>query len=210
MIWTIYNLFITLIYYILRIKQKAKDDISIPVATLNSNDIPKLNDGIISISFCPGRRKNHIHRNLKDDLSVLKDHGVTMIVSLVEPFEVEKMGYEDFYDKIREKGMKSLSYPIRDHLIPSDMSGYHDFILEIVDYLKRGEHILIHCNGGRGRATLTTFLVLNTLNFGYFKTTRLLHKLSNHYYRNPLQIIYSCIYAVRYLDIQSIYKNEFH
>jgi len=208
--WIFYTLFQSLFYLIKTLKNKniVSDDSTIPVSVITEREADEVGDAVISLSFCPGRKKGNINRNLEEDLLELKKSGVTIVVSLVQQTELDSMNYSDFDKSIEKLEMQSLSYPIRDHFIPTNIITYNLFINDLHKLVKKGERIHIHCNGGRGRATLTTLLILSALNVGLFKSSKLLHRLNTNYFRNPLQVIYAGLYSIRYFDLGGLFYKD--
>lgn len=53
-----------------------------------------------------------------------------------------------------------LSYPIPDRGAPTDPNNFHEFIATLVEQIRRGEKLYIHCRGGHGRSGLVVASIL--------------------------------------------------
>jgi len=87
------------------------------------------------------------------DFEALRRRGVTLIVSLVESGEFEDAwpgGEEDFLDTARRLGIRVLRLPTPDFSAP-DLVGACRAYGEILEELRRGGVVVVHCRGGSGR-----------------------------------------------------------
>jgi predicted NAD-dependent protein-ADP-ribosyltransferase YbiA (DUF1768 family) len=83
----------------------------------------------------------------QETVNELELKGVRVFINLTHCHEKKITPYCTKY--------KSISYPIDDHHVPKDWEGFACFILKVSDIiqsLKTGELIYIHCKGGHGRA----------------------------------------------------------
>lgn len=115
--------------------------------------------GNIGITFCPGKcdpfaATGTWQRDLKLDLKVISNWAPSLILTLMESTELKMLKVENLGEAIQEKGINWLHLPIADFSIPSQQ--FEDLWLghgtELRKRLRLGEHILIHCKGGLGRA----------------------------------------------------------
>jgi len=97
---------------------------------------------------------------LKDDLKNIKRSGVETLVSLLEPDEAEWLGLGEEGLIVEQMGMHFLSYPIQDVHVPASMTAFRTFISGLVEQLRAGERIGMHCRGSIGRAPLTAACTL--------------------------------------------------
>eukprot|EP01104_Vermistella_antarctica_P012548 TRINITY_DN3661_c0_g1_i1.p1 TRINITY_DN3661_c0_g1~~TRINITY_DN3661_c0_g1_i1.p1 ORF type:complete len:279 (-),score=41.09 TRINITY_DN3661_c0_g1_i1:165-1001(-) len=121
--------------------------------------------GKLCLSVIPGRQKPpDWDLNFEENLTFLRDSGVTTVVSLVRELELVGMRLgtvPEFQERIQAFAMTWLHFPIKDKWLPESTGGYKQLLLEIAERLCAGESILVHCNGGKGRAgTLATALLL--------------------------------------------------
>lgn len=97
---------------------------------------------------------------LEDELRNMKRGGIQTVVSLLEEEEADWLGLAQEGSLARKVGMNFLSHPIPDTHVPPDRDAFRDFIAGLVQRLRRGEHLGVHCRGSIGRATLTSAAAL--------------------------------------------------
>jgi protein-tyrosine phosphatase len=73
-------------------------------------------------------------------------------VTLVEDHEMQYYGVVGLRSALREAGLRSIGFPVRDTLPPEDMSATRTLCSEILGWLGEGKNVLIHCIGGWGRS----------------------------------------------------------
>jgi protein-tyrosine phosphatase len=110
-----------------------------PVSRITVREADEVGDAIITLSFCPGRKAQEVNRNVDNDIEELRNCGVTTVVTLVEQEELDKMGLNKYFDKLNDAGMKSIHYPIKDHLIPFNIATYNELINNLTKLIKDGE-----------------------------------------------------------------------
>ncbi len=108
---------------------------------------------------CPGRvdyraMSGAWERDLDADLDRVRESGATAVVSLIEPFEFERLKVEELPRKVRDRSMEWWNAPIPDGHPPGpEFEEVWDRIGEALrDRLQLGFDVLIHCRGGLGRA----------------------------------------------------------
>lgn len=97
---------------------------------------------------------------LRDELLRIKHAGIQTLVSLLEPHEADYLGLAEEGPLAEEIGVRFLNYPIPDTKVPHDIAHFRSFISGLVERLREGESIGIHCRGCIGRATITAACVL--------------------------------------------------
>ena len=97
---------------------------------------------------------------LEDELRRIKQSGIECLVSLLEAEEASELGLDDEGTIASEVGLSYLSFPIKDRNIPSDTASFQSFVNGIVDRLRAGQPIGVHCRGSIGRATVTAACAL--------------------------------------------------
>ena len=97
---------------------------------------------------------------LEDELLRFKRGGIQTLVSLLEKGEAGWLGLADEGKLSLQLGMEFLSFPIPDTQVPPDPAAFREFIAGLVNRLRHGERIGVHCRGSIGRATLTTAATL--------------------------------------------------
>ena len=97
---------------------------------------------------------------LERDLSRLKQGGIDVVVSLLEPEEADYLGLGDEACAAFGVGLKFISYPIPDCTTPDNEERFRRLIARLVDSIKSGERIGAHCRGCIGRSTVLLAAVL--------------------------------------------------
>lgn len=130
-------------------------------------DALPLSNGQLGITFCPGKKGpstfgGEWDRDLELDLDAIKAWGGRIVLSLMEDHEYEMLGVSGLEASVKARGMKWLHFPIRDLEAPSDrvLSKWIKASARLHAALERGEHVLIHCRGGLGRAGTIAALLL--------------------------------------------------
>lgn len=97
---------------------------------------------------------------LTADMQFYKNQGVSKILSLLLPEEIEKLNLQQQAKVCSEAGIKYQNFAIKDMSVP-DIEDLKALLLQLKQEIAAGEQIAIHCHGGRGRAgtVVTTLLV---------------------------------------------------
>jgi ADP-ribosyl-[dinitrogen reductase] hydrolase len=111
----------------------------------------------IGMTFCPGKKQRGAmtgdwNRDLTMDLQVISAWGATVIVNLLEDHEMAALGVEDTANCVPED-MAYLRLPIPDFGVP-DVAWETRWAMEspaLIERLRAGQNILLHCKGGLGR-----------------------------------------------------------
>jgi protein-tyrosine phosphatase len=97
---------------------------------------------------------------LENELKRMKRSGIETLVSLLEEGEAAWLGLAEEGEIAARLGMTFLSFPIPDTHVPDDPAAFHDFVSGLVNRLRHGEQIGLHCRGSIGRATVTAAAAL--------------------------------------------------
>jgi ADP-ribosyl-[dinitrogen reductase] hydrolase len=114
--------------------------------------------GRLGLTHAPGRRHPESHapewnRDLETDLLHLRaHHGGDLLVSLMEPAEMEAMGIAELPARARAMGWEWRGFPIRDMDVPSDRAAFRELLSELRAALDAGRCVILHCLGGLGRS----------------------------------------------------------
>lgn len=97
---------------------------------------------------------------LPDEVSGWHQEGLSLVVSLLEAYEVHELGLREEEDLCRLAGINFVSFPIPDRGVPSAISDIIPLVEQIVGRLDRGAAVGIHCRAGIGRSALLAACVL--------------------------------------------------
>lgn len=117
--------------------------------------------GLLGITFCPGKKDTFAQfgcweRDLDTDLDSLKAWGASAVVSLIELNEFKLLDVGALGKGVRARSMSWYHLPIRDGSIPDTKfeSRWQTVSCQLLERLRRGKSIVVHCRGGLGRAGL--------------------------------------------------------
>lgn len=115
--------------------------------------------GSIGITICPGKKdKTSLagpwRRDLAADLSVIKAWDASVIVCLMEEFELAMLGVADLPAATQRSGLHWMHLPIVDVSVPDPAfeQAWKSEGPKLRSMLANGQRILIHCRGGLGRS----------------------------------------------------------
>lgn len=128
----------------------------------------------ISLTLLPGRKD--MKRNLADDINVIKENGISSILTLVTEEELQKHGVSNLLSEFKRAGFNSFHLPVKDQGVPS-----HEEIETVCRWLhtriRRSEKVLIHCVGGLGRTgTIAALYLKKTLGLSAEDAIRIVRK----------------------------------
>lgn len=117
--------------------------------------------GKIGLTFAPGKTQMicmtgcHWKRSIDKDLATLKDkYGCKVLVSLIQEFEFVNVKIPTLRTDAEKLGIHSVWYPIPDGGVPKSPEHVDPLVKEIVEYIRAGDVVVIHCMGGLGRTGL--------------------------------------------------------
>lgn len=102
-------------------------------------------------------------RDLDADLWRLRHvYRARLLVSLLEPFEhsILHIPQATFRNRTLAQGLRWWSFPIVDRQTPQDIVAFQDLIRDLVDELRQGTTIVVHCRAGHGRTGLVAACTL--------------------------------------------------
>lgn len=159
----------------------------------------------IGLSMCPGRRKNVHYRDLEMDINVMKQNKVEVVITLVRMEELKTMGMPDYIERLKEHGFLVHHAPIRDKWIPKSMDFLHETVDVLLEHIKSGRNIVVHCNGGKGRAGLVVASTLITLGIQASQSIDAVRSVRKGALYNPIQLVYLRAFM---LDVKKRKKLE--
>eukprot|EP00042_Codosiga_hollandica_P031320 m.189519 g.189519 ORF g.189519 m.189519 type:complete len:181 (+) comp53609_c0_seq2:163-705(+) len=162
--------------------------------------LPDAIPGRIGFCMAPGRTKGKgayaWARDLSADIHALKEAGCEVLVTLMQPAEIRRDISGNLFDALQSQGIQSIHFPIRDKALPSSRVGYRNLIGQISSLVQSGRHVVIHCNGGKGRsATVTASVFRRLANASYSEAKREVRRAVPGCFVNPLQ--HAWVLAVR-------------
>ena len=126
--------------------------------------------GRLGMTFAPGMKTPGQHgrweRDLDADLRVLREeHGADVLVSVLEEHEYGGYGIPELFERDRVGGIEVLRFAIEDMNVPREAEAeeYEGLIRNIVERMRGGENVVVHCRGGLGRTGTVAACVLIAL-----------------------------------------------
>lgn len=119
--------------------------------------------GGLGLTICPGKKDLYKwNRDLKEDLSAIRNWGASTVVTLIEAHEFQLLKVDRLGELVQTLGMRWIHLPIRDVDVPDQRfeKEWNTAGPEIHQRIRAGEKILIHCRGGLGRTGLVAGLIL--------------------------------------------------
>ena len=113
---------------------------------------------------------------LMADLQMVRDEGITVLVSLLTPEDNEDLGLTEESRIAEELGIRFIAYPVMDRETPADLAGFRRLVAELRDRVGSRERIGAHCRGCIGRATVLLASVMISLGWEAEAALRLIEK----------------------------------
>ncbi len=113
--------------------------------------------GRLGLTIAPGKFRPGLDPAsdtlVQDDLRALRDdHGAQVLVTLLEEFEMRRLGITDLLPSARRMRLRTIWFPIPDVTAPSDLPATARLVAEILDAMSIGQTVVVHCRGGLGRS----------------------------------------------------------
>ena len=125
--------------------------------------------GKIGVSICPGKKSPSVFgrawdRDLVLDLAAIqRDFDPTAIVTLMADDELSANKVPNLGQAVLDHGMKWFHLPIQDMTAPDESFGgvWAEIAPSILQMIKQGDNVLVHCRGGLDRSgTLAALLLI--------------------------------------------------
>ena len=127
--------------------------------------IPIGKKNLLGVSQFPGKNLQNIFdlSSFSNDLQIIKKQKVKIVVSLLPDNEKNKLGLDDLIWSKEE--VEYIQFPIGDFSVPpkKKFNELKKLISFIKENLVLSKHVLIHCNGGKGRSGMIAALVLKAM-----------------------------------------------
>lgn len=99
------------------------------------------------------------HEQMKRDISHYKSQGITKVISLLLPTEIDKLQMAQEPVECAAHGIEFINFSIKDMSVP-DLQELRDFNQQLKSDLDNGHHLAVHCHGGRGRAGIVAITLM--------------------------------------------------
>ncbi|GHG00013.1 protein-tyrosine-phosphatase [Deinococcus piscis] len=123
--------------------------------------------GRLGLTFAPGKKGPSLlqpgvqhDRDLAEDFGTLRAQGMTLLVSLLEPPEYELLGITDYAEQAAAQDITVLTCPVPDRCAPHNAQAFEETVQHVLGGLLDGQHVVLHCRGGLGRAGTLAACVL--------------------------------------------------
>ncbi|WP_210396281.1 cyclin-dependent kinase inhibitor 3 family protein [Motiliproteus sediminis] len=161
------------------------------IAAVRASD----DQGRIGITFCPGKQDPHAltgawARDLDADLQAISAWGATLVVTLVESFELGLLKVPQLGEAVERHGMDWCHLPIADYSVP-DAQFEQRWLCEgkaLRQRLRQGQDIVVHCKGGLGRAGMIAARLLVELGMPPKEAIRLVRRERRGAIETPSQL----------------------
>jgi protein-tyrosine phosphatase len=100
---------------------------------------------------------------LAGEVDSWKNAGLDSIVSLLEDSEIAVLGLQQEQGLCEETGLEFIRFPIPDRGVPASVDKFAELIHSLVQQLRNGSGVGIHCRMGIGRSALVAAHVLVAL-----------------------------------------------
>jgi protein-tyrosine phosphatase len=97
---------------------------------------------------------------LRDDIISAHKHGVTIMVSLLTSAEVVELGLENEHRVATECGLEYYNCAIPDRSVPSDPGEFTEVARSLLEKVRGGAYVAIHCRMSIGRSALLAAALL--------------------------------------------------
>ena len=133
---------------------KHKDGLSYTTLDFSQTATPP--KGMMTISSCPGYCKENGSSDERQSthLDVMHSLGVDQVVALTPDDELDRLGLAAMPQRIMDGGIAWLQVPVVNFSTPEadQLDAFMAAMAEVKSKLDQGQHILVHCRGGTGRA----------------------------------------------------------
>ncbi len=139
-------------------------------------------EGMLGITSCPGMRDDFIFdlysESLLDDLQAIRAWGAAVVVTLLEETELNLLGVRELGKHVVALNMIWLHLPVRNTSLPDErfMEKWRMVVPSLCNLLQKGQHVIVHCKEGIGRAGLVAASLLVELGVPVEDSIRIVRK----------------------------------
>lgn len=153
--------------------------------------------GRIGITFCPGKCGASLggsrwDRDLGLDLDAIALWRPHAVVTLIEEHEFKMLGVSQLGEQVRTRGIEWHHLPIKD-VSPPDSRFESSWLASgptLLDFLRHGGRVLVHCRGGLGRAGTVAARLLVELDVPATEAVALVRLARPGAIETPQQLVY--------------------
>jgi len=103
--------------------------------------------------------------HLESQIQSLKAQGVDFVVSLMQSEEQSSLGLDEEARMCEKFGIGFKHFPIEDYGTPEFIDDFVAFVKELAKILKNKKRLVLHCQAGIGRASVTAASIMIHLGF---------------------------------------------
>ncbi len=147
-----------------------RDETPVPALTgpLEITELPAPGGGTLGLVHCPGRRQvdglgRHWRRDLADDVARIAAWRPRVVLTLLEAHEFAALGVQDLAHAFTAAGLVWHHLPIPDMGVPGADFARRLADAGVLETLRRGERVLLHCAAGLGRTGMLAAKLLVAL-----------------------------------------------
>jgi hypothetical protein len=113
--------------------------------------------GKLGLTIAPGKSGPGLtgdwDRQLDEDLVRLRDfYRANVLVTLLEDFEMKRLGIPNLLERAARSGFETFWYPIADFSVPDSLEHAAELVRAILDRIATRRVVVVHCLGGLGRS----------------------------------------------------------
>jgi len=103
--------------------------------------------------------------NLTASLKQCRDLGITHLASLIEQHECSALGLNSLSKECLHTGITLYRLPLADRQPPSVLPPFLHLAAHLVEQLRKGQSVGIHCKSGIGRSGMLAVAILSQVGF---------------------------------------------
>lgn len=91
---------------------------------------------------------------LEDEMRALREAGINVVVSMLEPGEAEDLGLRDEQSAATHAGITFIQFPVPDGNVPADLEAFIELLTRLEDQMATGNRVGVHCRACIGRSAV--------------------------------------------------------